>query len=167
MTAASNIGQRFADKGITYKTLALLDTPTQNIVQFFEEAADFIDETLQSDPKHKVLIHCFAGKSRASTITCSYLMKRQGMSLRDSLLHLRACRPIAYPNIGFLVQLKAYETKILGTTSDVPFKLWQLFGIPDPSIAAKAKNDNAELTVEEKEKLDEGLSDIKQLTSQD
>ena len=38
LTAASNINPRFKDKGITYKILALLDSPTQNIVKFFEEA---------------------------------------------------------------------------------------------------------------------------------
>ena len=77
-----------------------------------------------------MLIHCFAGKSRASTITCSFLMKKRGYNLRDSLLHLRACRPIAFPNVGFLVQLKAYESTVFGKCSDVPLRLEKLFGIP-------------------------------------
>ena len=51
------------------------------------------------------------------------------MTLRNALLHLRACRPIAFPNIGFLVQLKAYESTIFGCCSDVPLKLEKLFGI--------------------------------------
>ena len=51
------------------------------------------------------------------------------MTLRNALLHLRACRPIAFPNIGFLVQLKAYGSTIFGCCSDVPLKLEKLFGI--------------------------------------
>ena len=58
-------------------------------------------------------------------------MKKQGFTLREALLHLRACRPIAFPNIGFLVQLKAYESTIHGSISDVPLKLEKLFGIEE------------------------------------
>lgn len=128
LTTASKIGPRFKTQ-FEYKILELLDTPNQNIVQHFEAASTWIDEVLKSNPANKILIHCFAGKSRASTITCSYLMNKQGLTLRQSLLHLRACRPIAFPNIGFLVQLKAYESTIFGQCSEVPLKLEILFGI--------------------------------------
>ena len=101
LTAAANIGQRFKDK-MQYKTLNLLDTPNQNIVSSFKDACDWVEQVLKEDPKNKVLIHCFAGKSRATTLTCSFLMSKQGLNLRESLLHVRACRPIAFPNIGFL-----------------------------------------------------------------
>ena len=131
MTAAANIGQRFKDQ-LQYKVLNLLDTPNQNIVQHFEEATDWIDSVLRENPSHKVLVHCFAGKSRATTITCSYLMRKQGLPLRQALLHVRACRPIAFPNIGFLVQLKAFESTLFGQCSDVPLKLEKLFGIEAP-----------------------------------
>ena len=63
-------------------------------------------------------------------------MRKQGLTLRQSLLHLRACRPIAFPNIGFLVQLKAYESTIFGQCSEVPLKLEQLFGITSQVNAA-------------------------------
>ena len=88
-----------------------------------------MDEVLRANPNNRILVHCFAGKSRASTITTAFLMRKQGLDLRQSLLHLRACRPIAFPNIGFLVQLKAYESTIFGQCSQVPLKLELLFGI--------------------------------------
>lgn len=102
LTCASNINPRFPND-FTYKVLELLDTPTQNIVKHFKEADDWIEEVLRADPKHKVLVHCFAGKSRASTITLSYLMKHHKTDLRTGILHLKAARPIAEPNIGFVV----------------------------------------------------------------
>ena len=54
------------------------------------------------------------------------------------MLHLRAVRPIAFPNIGFVVQLKAFESITLGSCSDVPLKLEILFGIEPttPKVAA-------------------------------
>ena len=132
LTAASKIGQRFKGK-LTYKVLPLLDSPSQNIVQFFEEACEWVDTVLKESPTHRVLIHCFAGKSRASTITCAFLMKKQGLTLREALLHTRACRPIAWPNIGFLVQLKAFESTVHGQCSDVPLRLEKLFGCAPPT----------------------------------
>ena len=59
-----------------------MDAPNQNIVQHFAAATNWIDEVLRADPNNRILIHCFAGKSRASTITCSYLMRKQGLTLR-------------------------------------------------------------------------------------
>ena len=146
LTAASNIGARFKDT-LTYKTLALLDSPNQNIVQHFEDATDWIEQVLREGQENKVLIHCFAGKSRASTITCSFLMRKQRLDLRQSLLHLRACRPIAFPNIGFLVQLKAYESTLFGKCSDVPLRLEQLFGIaPQPNAPYDEEIKQAQLS---------------------
>ena len=94
-------------------------------------------------------------------MTCAFLMKKQRLDLRQSLLHLRACRPIAFPNIGFLVQLKAYESQVFGKCSDVPLKLEQLFGIEsqpgaptdeeikEAMVAAKKKREEAANASEE------------------
>ena len=124
-------------------------------MQFFEEASTYIEETLNADVKNKILVHCFAGKSRASTITCSYLMKKRNYPLRDCLLHVRACRPIAFPNIGFLVQLKAYESTVFGKCSDVPLRLEKLFGIPMGQLKQEGEEEG------EKGKTEEEKSELK------
>ena len=90
----------------------------QNIVAYFEQANAFIEKCRAV--RGKILVHCFAGKSRASTITLSYMMKHGGLDLRTALNHLQRQRPIAQPNIGFIVQLKSYEKSIFGQCSDVP-----------------------------------------------
>lgn len=95
----------------------MLDTPTQNIMNYFEQAQNFIN--ICKEKKGKILIHCFAGKSRASTITISYLMAVLKLDFRQSLDHLQRQRPIAQPNIGFMVQLKNYEMQLFGKCSDV------------------------------------------------
>ena len=92
MCCASNIGSRFP-QGFKYCTLELLDTPTQNIMNHFERAAEFINQCREE--KGRVLVHCFAGKSRASTITLSYILSQMKIDLRTSLKHLQRQRPIA------------------------------------------------------------------------
>lgn len=75
LTAAQNIGTRFKGK-FEYKVLPLLDSPGQDIFQFFDDASEWIDSALMEASSNRVLVHCFAGKSRASTITCAYLMRK-------------------------------------------------------------------------------------------
>ena len=119
LTCASGIGQRFTDK-YTYLQLPLLDTPMCNIKEHFEAARKFINSC--KEVNGRVLVHCFAGKSRASTITLSYMMAEMEVDLKQAFEHLKSQRPIAQPNIGFLYQLKAFEKELFGINSDVPLQ---------------------------------------------
>lgn len=49
-----------------------------------------------------------AGISRSSTVIMAYLMKYKKMTLDDALELVQKARPIAMPNIGFLVKLQEY-----------------------------------------------------------
>lgn len=68
-------------------------------------------------PVNKVLVHCFAGKSRATSFLLTYMMKVRKVRLADGLEMIRAVRPIIAPNPGFMVQLKALERSIFGDIS--------------------------------------------------
>ncbi len=46
-------------------------------------------------------------------------MGRKNISLREGLDLVRSKRPIAEPNPGFMIQLKAYEQLLFGQMSDV------------------------------------------------
>lgn len=70
---ANKIKPRFEGK-FSYKIIAVLDSVTSDIKKFFHESNEHIKEVLASDPKNKILVHCFAGKSRASTVTLAYLI---------------------------------------------------------------------------------------------
>ena len=67
----------------------------------FDEANKFIKEA-QEAPFNKVLIHCFAGKSRATTFTLAYLMSEHKITLKEGLEKIWMVRPIAEPNKGFM-----------------------------------------------------------------
>jgi protein-tyrosine phosphatase len=58
------------------------DMPSANLRSHFDACHSFINEAISGGGK--VLIHCFAGVSRSSTITISYLMKQHGMSFTEA-----------------------------------------------------------------------------------
>ncbi|XP_051125445.1 dual specificity protein phosphatase 1 [Andrographis paniculata] len=91
----------------TYKRIQVFDREDVNISQFFEECFAFIDEARTTGGG--VLVHCFAGKSRSVTIVVAYLMYKNGMSFSEALEHVKTKRPVAFPNFGFISQLREYE----------------------------------------------------------
>lgn len=57
--------------------------------------------------KGGVLVHCYHGISRSPTAVVYFLMTRDKMPMHDALYLVQARRPIAYPNDGFLAQLRS------------------------------------------------------------
>ncbi|XP_063859950.1 dual specificity protein phosphatase 3-like isoform X1 [Scylla paramamosain] len=99
----------YENVGIKYMGMKLLDFPSANIAQYFESGADFIEEALSGGGK--ILVHCFMGISRSSTIACAYLMLKKNMTAVDAIQTLRRNRAI-YPNDGFLRQLADLDNKL-------------------------------------------------------
>ena len=55
------------------------------------------------------MIHCMAGISRSTTITCAYLMTATGIDMGNNMAAIKLKREVASPNAGFLKQLREYE----------------------------------------------------------
>ena len=49
----------------------------------------------------------------------SYMMNEMKVNLKESYEHLKACRPIAQPNIGFVLQLMGLEKQLFGSNSSI------------------------------------------------
>lgn len=94
-----------------YKCLrvSVLDSPSQTIRDYFDLASDFIDAALRSKTS-KVLVHCSAGISRSPTLVLAYMIKRYQLTARDAFEKMRALRSIVDPNIGFISQLREWES---------------------------------------------------------
>lgn len=60
-----------------------------------------------------MLVHCFAGKSRSTSVVLAWLLQDQGMRLQDALALVQARRAGAQPNSGFLAQLASFERQLL------------------------------------------------------
>jgi len=68
-------------------------------------------------PKHKtaglgVLVHCFAGISRSSTIITAYLMITNKWTWKKALEFVRSKRSQCNPNAGFRKQLVDFEKRL-------------------------------------------------------
>ncbi|XP_018013855.1 uncharacterized protein LOC108670877 [Hyalella azteca] len=109
MCTVDTNAEYYKEVNIKYLGLELLDIPSANISQFFEQGAQFIDDCLSSGGK--VLVHCFMGISRSSTIAAAFLMLRRNMGVMEALTTLRRRRSI-YPNDGFLHQLVQLDSRL-------------------------------------------------------
>lgn len=92
MCAASKLNFAYPDE-FKYQRYELLDSPNCNIAKYFNEGSEYIENAIKSGGK--VLVHCFAGKSRSSTLILAYMVKKLGMPLRQAYDKLKEARPIA------------------------------------------------------------------------
>ena len=67
-----------------------------------------------------VLISCAAGRSRSVSVAAAHLVSWEAMSLARALAVIQTARPAACPNVGFIVQLMAFETRQRGVCSVPP-----------------------------------------------
>ena len=100
------------NKEYVYCNIEIEDNESANIAQYFPITFNFIEEALSSDPSHRVLVHCFMGKSRSSTILCAYLMRKYQLRFVPALDILRKARRQIQPNPNFCLQLKKYEKEL-------------------------------------------------------
>jgi protein-tyrosine phosphatase len=91
----------------SYMTLNIQDNPTEDISTYFIQVAQFVESALSQSGK--VLVHCMKGVSRSAAVVISYLMYKGGLSFQDALLHVKRCRPVCEPNLGFSVCLLEWE----------------------------------------------------------
>lgn len=77
-------------KEFKYKKLALEDSPYENISSQFENICMWISDAM--DRGGKILVHCWAGVSRSSTIIIAYLMYKLGVTLDAAMLTCRKAR---------------------------------------------------------------------------
>ncbi|MED6253626.1 Dual specificity protein phosphatase 22-B [Ataeniobius toweri] len=100
---------------MTYLCISAADHSKQNLIQYFRESIMFIHESrLKGDG---CLVHCVAGVSRSVTLVVAYIMTVTGRGWVESLAAVRAARPCAGPNLGFLRQLEEFENTELAAVS--------------------------------------------------
>ena len=96
--------------GLTHGHFGVTDTPDSDICSIFEPCFEFIEECKRVSGR--VLVYCFQGKSRSVTVAMAYLMKYHNLSCVSALAAIRQTRPIAKPNLGFIVALRKYEREL-------------------------------------------------------
>ena len=100
-------------KDILYNIMDdIADNPSTNLMSRLPQLCDFIQASLESETNlgtAAVLVNCFQGKSRSATVVAAFLIRRHGLTVAEALSEVRASRPIADPNLGFLAQLRRWE----------------------------------------------------------
>jgi len=86
---ANIIKPNFLDR-IKYLVLDIIDSPSDNIITFFPQIKQYIDEALQAGGK--VLMHGNAGISRSATFMIAYLMETYGQTYRDAFFYVQQKR---------------------------------------------------------------------------
>ncbi|CAL8083383.1 unnamed protein product [Calicophoron daubneyi] len=88
------------------KFFNLRDEPSEDILDWLAEALDFIEHSLAVGG---ILVHCTMGVSRSAAIVIAYLMRKHSLSY-DKALEFVTKRRLVYPNVGFVNQLKLFES---------------------------------------------------------
>ena len=102
----------YAGAGIDHLQVVVDDDSTENIGRFFDQTYDFIQKHVERG--ENVIVHCAAGVSRSVTLVMNWFIRNwyQGCpeldpweSVNEALNVVRAGRPFAQPNPGFVGQL--------------------------------------------------------------
>ncbi|XP_071948466.1 uncharacterized protein [Antedon mediterranea] len=91
---------------ISNKFVYVDDDPDADLLSLMPQCVQFIEDSVENGG---VLVHCFMGISRSSTIVAAYLMKNENISFDDALVSIRKARPQARPNFGFRQQLDLFR----------------------------------------------------------
>jgi len=100
-----------------YKKIEWYDVDGQDILPYLQEAIGFIHDSHNADSTHHVLVHCVQGISRSASVVVAYLMKYEGMSLREAHKFVKERRSIAEPRKTFVDQLGDFEKQIYGISA--------------------------------------------------
>ncbi|XP_061058896.1 dual specificity protein phosphatase 19 [Eubalaena glacialis] len=90
-----------------YKSISILDLPETDILSYFPECFEFIEQAKMKDGV--VLVHCNAGVSRAAAIIIGFLMNSEEISFTSAFSLVKNARPSICPNAGFVEQLRTYQ----------------------------------------------------------
>jgi len=108
----------YEEMGITHHYIKAADHRTSQLD--LENLTDLMEKSLKDGP---VLVHCTMGISRSVMVVLAYLLKvtyaspetpfdRRKKLLQTMIEFVKKRRPCINPNIGFLKQLRDYETKL-------------------------------------------------------
>lgn len=93
------------------RPMDLADDASESIGHFLLQAIADIERVRESGGK--ILVHCHLGASRSATLVIAYLMWYDKLSSAEALKLVKAKRSIVQPNLGFILQLKDFDTRLM------------------------------------------------------
>lgn len=95
----------------TYMNIAIPDCGSIQLAAFLPDVIHFITNAINSNGR--VLVHCFAGKSRSASIVIAFIMQSKRWGFQEAFKFVQSKRDVVDPNFGFCTQLMEYEKNIL------------------------------------------------------
>ncbi|GKV23025.1 hypothetical protein SLEP1_g32815 [Rubroshorea leprosula] len=95
---------------LVYKTLWLQDSPSEDITSILYDVFDYFEDVREQGGR--VLVHCYQGVSRSTSLVIAYLMWREGQSFEDAFQFVKAARGVTNPNMGFACQLLMCQKRV-------------------------------------------------------
>ena len=92
-----------------HKSVQLLDLATADLLSILPECVVFIAESC-AHKSARVLVHCHAGISRSCAVVVAFFMVSRSLSASAAFRLLKKSYNVASPNLGFVSQLKLFET---------------------------------------------------------
>jgi len=114
LNAAGVACPNYHDGALTYLTLHLYDSASEDISTILYEAVAFIEDVVSSGGR--VYIHCHQGVSRSSAMAIAYLMYANGWGYEPAYAFVRERRGIASPNAGFIARLMQLAKRFAAPT---------------------------------------------------
>ena len=111
-SCCGSLSLTYEDKSIKQKRIDLKDTNETNIIKYFKDAIQFIDES------DKVFVHRFSGKSRSATLVIAYFMWKEKKPFKEVFEFLKKHKLVC-PNTGFQKQLLILEQKLKDADYDL------------------------------------------------
>ncbi|KAI6111297.1 hypothetical protein F5141DRAFT_1003486, partial [Pisolithus sp. B1] len=102
--------------GMAYQCLSINYTVSLFITKVTDTACDLINRALAlKKSKGKILVHCSVGILGSPMTFAAYMMKWNGMMLKEALGQIICIQPQISLNVGFLQQLKSMEMELYGS----------------------------------------------------
>jgi len=116
----TDIIENYFENHFKYLKISIPDSHNITITDYFPTTFEFIDNAINNGGR--VLVHCFAGKSRSASIIIGYLMKQEKINFEgetpltptplqafeNALQIVQRIRPCVEPNLAFCTQLCQY-----------------------------------------------------------
>nr|QBK88409.1 MAG: dual specificity phosphatase [Mimivirus LCMiAC01] len=99
---------KYKENDIIFHSVKMADSVDTELSEYFEYTNKIIDDAIKK--KYSILVHCFAGISRAPSIVIGYLISK-GQTFDEAFDLVKKQRDCVSPNIGFLWQLETYAEK--------------------------------------------------------
>lgn len=92
----------YYEKKVEYHNYQIKDLNDADLGPFYEKFYNLVEK----NPKRRILIHCFAGRSRSASLVLYYMMRKYKYTMDEALEYMKKKRSIINLNCKFLHEIK-------------------------------------------------------------